>query len=90
VNDWTTVERILYAAINDHLSSSYAKSDIGQGLVHNYMLDEGVLWPLRKPVPVRTSPRLQNVIQYIRDIDLVGKEGERYVVTESGYKFLES
>lgn len=89
-NDWATVERILYAAINDHLSSSYAKSDIGQGLVHNYMLDEGVLWPLRKPVPVRTSPRLQNVIQYIRDIDLVRKEGERYVVTESGYKFLES
>ena len=90
VNDWATVERILYAAINDHLSSSYAKSDLGQGLVHNYMLDEGVLWPLRKPVPVRTSPRLQNVLQYIRDIDLVRKEGERFIVTESGYKFLES
>ena len=90
INDWSTVERILYAAINDHLSSSYAKSDLGQGLVHNYMLDEGVLWPLRKPVPVRTSPRLQNVLQYIRDIDLVKKEGEQYVVTESGYKFLES
>lgn len=90
VNDWSTVERILYAAINDHLSSSYAKSDLGQGLVHNYMLDEGVLWPLRKPVPVRTSPRLQNVLQYIRDIDLVKKDGEQYIVTESGYKFLES
>jgi hypothetical protein len=87
-NNWETVESVLYSAINDHLSSSYAKSDIGQGLVHNYMLDEGVLWPLRFPVPVRTSPRLQNVIQYIRDIELIKREGEIFAVTEFGNKFL--
>ena len=87
-NDWDTVKRILYMAINDHLSSSYAKSDVGQGLVHNYMLDEGVIWQLRDPDPVRTSPRLQNVIQYLEDVGLVKKEKETYLVTESGYNFM--
>lgn len=88
LNDWQTVEKILYAAINDHLASSYAKSDIGQGLVHNYMLDEGLIWPLRNPEPVRTSPRLQNVIQYLEDVGLVKKDKENYIVTESGYNFM--
>ena len=43
---WNFVENCIYFAINDHLRSSYSKSTIGQGLVHNYMVEDGLIWRL--------------------------------------------
>lgn len=91
VNSWDFAEDCLYMAINDHLRSSYSKSSIEQGLVHNYLVEDGLIWQLRVPEPVRTSPRLQNVLQYIEDIkwiESVGANKEYLKVMDSGLKLI--
>lgn len=85
---WEFAENCIYNAINDHLRSSYSKSTIGQGLVHNYMVEDELIWRLRRPDPVRTSPRLQNVLQYIDDIKWIELNGDYYTITERGLKVL--
>ena len=85
---WNFVENCIYFAINDHLRSSYSKSTIGQGLVHNYMVEDGLIWRLRRPEPIRTSPRLQNVLQYIEDMKWIELSGDYYTITERGLKVL--
>ncbi len=79
-------KQILLLAINQHMFSSYQKSRIGQGLVHNYMIEDNMAWRLRDTSPGRTSPRLQNMIQYLCDIGLIVKENDKYLITEAGLK----
>lgn len=86
--DWGFSEECIYSAINDHLRSSYSKSSIGQGIVHNYMVDDGLIWQLRRPDPIRTSPRLPNVIQYIEDIKWIERVGDFYKITKRGIEIL--
>ena len=86
--DWEFAENCIYFAINDHLNSSYSKSTIGQGIVHNYMIEDGLIWKLREPVPIRTSPRLQNVLQYIEDIKWIESDEDCYKLTSRGHKIL--
>ena len=86
--DWDFSEECIYSAINDHLRSSYSKSSIGQGIVHNYMVDDGLIWQLRRPDPIRTSPRLPNVIQYIEDIKWIERVGDFYKITKRGIEIL--
>jgi len=86
--DWRFAEDCIYFAINDHLRSSYSKSSIGQGIVHNYMVDDGLIWQLRRPDPVRTSPRLSNVLQYIEDLKWIKRAGDCYSLTERGIQIL--
>lgn len=81
-------KQILFQAINQHMFSSYQKSRIGQGLVHNYMIEDNMAWRLRDTSPGRTSPRLQNMIQYLCDIGLIVKENDRYLITEAGLKVI--
>jgi hypothetical protein len=81
-------KQILLLAINQHMFSSYQKSRIGQGLVHNYMIEDNMAWRLRETSPGRTSPRLQNMIQYLCDIGLIAKENDRYLITEAGLKVI--
>ena len=85
---WDFSENCIYNAINDHLKSSYSKSSIGQGVVHNYMVEDGLIWQLRRPDPIRTSPRLQNVLQYIEDMKWIERIGDYYNITERGLKIL--
>ena len=87
-NDWDFVEKCLVNAINDHLKSSYSKSAVGQGIVHNYMVEDGLIWRMRNTFPIRTSPRLQSVLQYIEDIKWVEKQEDCYLVTERGSKIM--
>ena len=87
-NNWDYVEKCLLSAINDHLRSSYAKSSVGQGIVHNYMFEDGLIWRMRDTYPIRTSPRLQNVLQYIEDIKWIERKEEYYYVTGRGSKIL--
>ena len=86
--DWDFAEYCIYYAINDHLRSSYSKSTIGQGLVHNYMVEDELIWKLRNPDPIRTSPRLQNALQYIEDIKWIKVNGDHYSITARGLKIL--
>lgn len=86
--NWLFAEDCIFSAINDHLRSSYSKSSIGQGIVHNYMVDDDLIWQLRRTNPIRTSPRLQNVLQYIEDMKWIQREGERYKVIERGQQIL--
>jgi hypothetical protein len=81
-------KQILLLAINQHMFSSYQKSRIGQGLVHNYIIEDNMAWRLRDTSPGRTSPRLQNMIQYLCDIGLIVKENDRYLITEAGLKVI--
>lgn len=86
--DWDFAEYCIYYAINDHLRSSYSKSTIGQGLVHNYMVEDELIWKLRNPDPTRTSPRLQNTLQYIEDIKWIEVKGNHYSITARGLNIL--
>lgn len=88
ISDWAFAEDCIFSAINDHLRSSYSKSSIGQGIVHNYMVDDGLIWQLRRTSPIRTSPRLQNVLQYIEDMKWIKRENDKYIVTERGRQIL--
>lgn len=87
--DWPFAEACIFSAINDHLRSSYSKSSIGQGIVHNYMVDDGLIWLIRRTSPIRTSPRLQNVLQYLEDMKWIElKANDCYLVTERGTKMM--
>lgn len=76
----TFVEETIYRAINDHTYSSYQKSSIDGGLVHNYIIDEDTIRRFRKTNAVRTSPRLQNVLYYMEDLKWIAREDNKYVV----------
>jgi DNA-binding PadR family transcriptional regulator len=79
---------IIIKAINLHTFSSYSKTRIGQSLVHNYMIEDYSVWRLRETLPNRTTPRLQNVLQYIIDIGWIKREGKVYTITEAGTKII--
>ena len=76
----TFVEETIYRAINDHTYSSYQKSSIDGGLVHNYIIDEDTIRRFRKTNAVRTSPRLQSVLYYMEDLKWIAREDNRYIV----------
>lgn len=52
------------------------------------MIEDDLIWQLRRTEPIRTSPRLQNVMQYIEDIKLIEKSEDNYNITERGLKIL--
>jgi len=87
LNEYT--REILLHAINLHSFSSYQKSKIGQGLVHNYMIEANMAWRLRETSPNRTTPRLQNVTQYLIDTKLVSKDGKFIKITDDGLNVIE-
>ena len=74
------VEETIIRAINDHTYSSYQKSSIDGGLVHNYIIDEDTIRRFRKTNAVRTSPRLQSVLFYMEDLKWIAREDNKYVV----------
>jgi len=78
------IKSILLNAINLHTFSSYSKTRIGQSLVHNYMIENDSVWRLRQTLPNRTTPRLQNAIQYMVDIGWIARDDKKYVITDSG------
>jgi len=82
------IKAILVKAINLHTFSSYSKTRIGQSLVHNYMIEDHSVWRLRETLPNRTTPRLQNVLQYISDIGWIKREGKKFSITYSGIKII--
>lgn len=82
------VKAIIIKAINLHTFSSYSKTRIGQSLVHNYMIEDYSVWRLRETLPNRTTPRLQNVLQYIMDIGWIKREGKVYSITKAGTKII--
>jgi hypothetical protein len=82
------VRRILLHAINIHMYSSYQKSKLGDGLVHNYMLESNEAWRLRETSPSRTTPRLQNATQYLLDIGLIRKEDKYFKIASDGLKLI--
>jgi predicted transcriptional regulator len=79
---------LLITTINQHMFISYTKSNIGQGLVHNYIIEDDQIWRLRDTLPGRTSPRIQNLLQYIADLGWVAKDGKTYKITELGTEIL--
>lgn len=86
LNEYT--KKLLLQAINQHMFSSYQKSRIGQALVHNYMIEDNMAWRLRETSPGRTTPRLDNAIQYLTDTGLVTKEGKLIRITTDGIKVI--
>lgn len=78
------IKTVILTAINLHTFSSYSKTKIGQGLVHNYMIEDDTVWRLRTTLPNRTTPRLNNAIQYIADIGWLKREGKIISITEAG------
>lgn len=87
--DWAFIEDCIYSAINDHLWSSYTKSSIGQGIVHNYMIEDGLIWKLRQTDHIRTSPRLQNVLLYMEDMKWITQKEGVYEITPFGLSILD-
>ena len=87
LNEYT--KKLLLQAINQHMFSSYQKSRIGLGQVHNYMIEDNMAWRLRETSPGRTTPRLDNAIQYLTDTGLVTKEGKLIRITTDGLKVIE-
>ena len=84
IEDYT--KSILLLAVNLHIFSSYSKTKVGQSLVHNYMIEDNSVWRLRETFPSRTTPRLQNAIQYITDIGWLKRDGKHIFITEEGIK----
>lgn len=84
------IKSVIFLAINQHTFSSYSKTKIGQSLVHNYMIEDDTVWRLRETLPSRTSPRLQNVVQYLTDIAWIKKEGNNIKITNLGIKTSDS
>ncbi len=82
------VKAIIIKAINLHTFSSYSKTRIGQSLVHNYIIEDNFVWRLRETLPNRTTPRLQNVLQYIMDIGWIKREGKVFTITDAGTKII--
>jgi len=83
------MKSIIIKAINYHNFSSYRKTRIGQSLVHNYMIEDHLVWRLRKTSPNRTNPRLQNLIQYMIDIGWVKREGKVASISATGKSIFE-
>lgn len=83
------IKTILLKAINTHTFSSYNKTKIGQRMVHNYIIENQFVWRLRETIPTRTSPRLQNVLQYIMDIGWIERKNKLIRITDIGIKILE-
>jgi len=79
---------VLLHAINLHTFSSYQKSKIGQSLVHNYMIEGNQVWRLRQTLPNRTSPRLQNAVQYMTDLSWIKKDGKTMSITDLGIQVI--
>jgi predicted transcriptional regulator len=52
------------------------------------MIEDFSVWRLRETLPNRTTPRLQNVLQYIMDIGWIKREGKVYTITEAGTKII--
>ena len=77
-------ERTFLLVINMHTYSSYAKSRIGLGQAHNYMIEEDMIWSIRDTSPNRTSPRLQNTVQFMLDVGWLERNGELINTTYSG------
>jgi hypothetical protein len=88
IND--CVKSVLLLAINLHTFSSYTKSKVGQSLVHNYMIENNLVWRLRQTLPNRTTPRLQNAIQYISDIGWMTRVGKNISITNEGKQIIKS
>jgi predicted transcriptional regulator len=82
------IRAMIIKAINLHTFSSYNKTRIGQSLVHNYMIEDYSVWRLRETLPNRTTPRLQNVLQYIMDIGWIKRDGNVFAITEEGIKII--
>jgi hypothetical protein len=82
------VKELFYYVINRHTFSSYYKTRVGQNLVHNYMIEETKAWRLRETVPNRTSPRLQNAVQYLCDVNWVSKNGKSLTISNIGIETL--
>lgn len=79
---------IVKLAINEHMYSSYGKTKIGQALVHNYMIEDNTAWMLRETLPGRTSPRLQNVIQFLTDIGWLTKIDNSFKISSLGMSII--
>ncbi len=88
INEYT--KSVLLLAVNLHTFSSYTKTKVGQSLVHNYMIEDNSIWRLRETLPNRTSPRLQNAVQYITDIGWLKREGKKITITDAGIKTIKS
>jgi hypothetical protein len=88
IND--SLKSILLLAVNLHTFSSYSKTKVGQSLVHNYMIEDNSVWRLRETLPNRTSPRLQNAVQYISDIGWMKRNGKNVSITAEGRKIIKS
>jgi hypothetical protein len=82
------VKAILFLAINQHTFSSYGKTKIGQRLVHNYMIEDDLIWRLRETKPTRTSPRLQNTFQYLTDVGWIKNVEKEYEIEPSGLNLI--
>ncbi|SEM72848.1 hypothetical protein SAMN05192574_101619 [Mucilaginibacter gossypiicola] len=79
---------LLVKVINMHMFSSFSKTRIGQALVHNYMIEDGMIWRLRETYPNRTTPRLQNAVQYLEDVKWLQREEKKIIITALGNKLL--
>ncbi|HEY5592781.1 MAG TPA: hypothetical protein VIK55_17400 [Paludibacter sp.] len=88
IND--CIKSVLLLAINLHTFSSYTKTKVGQSLVHNYMIEDNSVWRLRETLPNRTTPRLQNAVQYISDIGWMKRDGKNVSITDEGIKIIKS
>jgi hypothetical protein len=79
---------VFQLVINLHVFSSYSKTRVGQSLVHNYFIEDGMIWRARETTPRRTTPRLQNTVQYICDVGWVSYSENQLHITELGKTLL--
>ena len=52
------------------------------------MIESNTIWRVRETAPGRTTPRLQNVVQYIYDLGWIKKEGELFKISNTGMNIL--
>ena len=52
------------------------------------MIEDNSVWRLRETEPNRTSPRLQNVAQYMIDVGWLKKEEKIIKITDVGIQIL--
>ena len=50
------------------------------------MIEDNSVWRLRETFPSRTTPRLQNAIQYIPDSGWLKRDGKHIFIPEEGIK----
>ena len=82
------VRAIFQLVINLHVFSSYSKTRVGQSLVHNYFIEDGMIWRARETFPRRTTPRLQNTVQYMSDVGWISQSENQLCITELGKTLL--